>query len=253
MLLAIDIGNTNVVLGLFDGDKLATSFRLATRREATADEVGSTLLGLLHREKIDASKVDLVVLGSVVPPLTLAYEQACVRCFGLEPLVVSHKTKLPIRIEIDLPRQIGADRIANSVMGFTRYGGPVIIVDFGTATTFDVVSADGAYIGGIISPGPETSMAELAKKASRLFEVSIERPARVVGKSTKAAMQSGLFYGTVGQVDYIIERILEECKFDTCKIIATGGMASGFEQHSRHIEQVVPNLTLQGLRIIREL
>lgn len=250
MLLAIDIGNTNVVLGLFDGEKLTTSFRLATRRDTTSDEVGSTLLGLLERQQIDAGQVTRVVLGSVVPPLTTAYELACVRYFGFEPLVVTHETKLSIRIEIDLPRQIGADRIANSVAGYTQFGGPIIIVDFGTATTFDVVNAEGAYIGGVISPGPETSMAELAKKAARLFEVSIERPDRVVGKSTAAAMKSGLFYGTVGQVDYIIERILDENKFPDCKVIATGGLAVGFEEHSRHIEQVVPDLTLQGLRII---
>ncbi|MBU8933945.1 MAG: type III pantothenate kinase [candidate division Zixibacteria bacterium] len=250
MLLAIDIGNTNVVLGILEGNKLTASFRLATRRDATADEIGATLLNLLQRDQIEVSRITRVILGSVVPPLTTAYEQACVRYFQREPLVVSHEIKLPIRIDIDLPQQIGADRIANAAAGYELFGGPVIIVDFGTATTFDIVSAEGAYIGGVISPGPETSMAELARKAARLFDVRIERPDKVVGKSTSAALKSGLFYGTVGQVDFIIERILDECKFEGCKVIATGGLAPGIEKHSRHIEQVIPDLTLQGLRVI---
>ena len=182
--------------------------------------------------------------------MTTAYERAIVEYFRKKPIVVSHQLKLPIHIKIDKPEQLGADRIANAVGGFVLYGGPIVIVDFGTATTFDIINSEGAYIGGVIAPGPETSMAELARKAARLFEIQIEPPKSIVGKTTTEAMKSGLFYGTVGQVDYIIDQILDECAFDNCKIIATGGLAPGIEKHSRHIDQVVPDLTLQGLRVI---
>jgi type III pantothenate kinase len=167
--------------------------------------------------------------------------------------VVSHKLKLPITIAIDYPEQVGADRIANAAAGFTKFGGPVIVVDFGTATNFDIVDQKGAYIGGILLPGPETSMAELARKAARLFEVRIEPPDTVVGKSTAGALKSGLFYGTVGQVDYLIDRVIEETGFTSTRIVATGGFSRGLDQHSRHIKMIEPDLTLEGLRIISEL
>ena len=253
MLLAIDIGNTNTVLGLFEREKLTGHFRLSTRHKLTVDEIDLLLTTTLERMKSKTDDVSLVVLGSVVPPLTGIFETAAKRLFGCEAIVVSHRVKLPIAIEIDQPEQLGADRIANAVAGYDKFGGPVIVVDFGTATTFDVVNEKGAYIGGVIIPGPETSMAELAKKAARLFEVRIERPDRVVGKSTAGALKSGLFYGTVGQVDYIIDKILEETDFAICTIVATGGFASGIQEHSRHVKLIEPTLTLEGLRLIGEM
>ena len=283
MLLAIDIGNTNIVVGVYKDSDLRGSFRASSRREMTADEAGFFILNLLERmvvsqaEGFDPSRsgplrsrhqcqdrkgpdlqfcrsdVSKVVIGSVVPPLTSVFEETSRKYFGCTPLTVSARIKLPVRVEIDNPDEVGADRIANAAAGFNRFGGPVIVVDFGTATTFDVVSKDGAYIGGVIIPGPETSMAELARKAARLFEIRIEPPDRVVGKSTAGALKSGLFFGTVGQVDYIIERIIEETGFVNCTVVATGGLASGIEKHSRHIKLVDPNLTLDGLRLIAEM
>ena len=253
MLLAIDIGNTNTVVGVYDNSTLKGSFRASSRREMTADEAGFFITGLLNRMQVDPSKVKKVVIGSVVPPLTSVFEETSRKYFGCVPILVSARINLPVRVEIDNPDEVGADRIANAAAGFNRFGGPVIVVDFGTATTFDVVSKDGAYIGGVIIPGPETSMAELARKAARLFEIRIEPPDRVVGKSTAGALKSGLFFGTVGQVDYIIERIIEETGFVNCTVVATGGLASGIEKHLRHIKQVDPNLTLDGLRLIADM
>jgi len=252
MLLAIDIGNSNIVLGIFDRQTLVDHIRVATRHDLTADESGFLIANVLERLQIPSGFVDTIVLGSVVPPLTGAFEAAVRKLFDRQAIVVSHRLNLPITIEIDQPEQLGADRIANAVAGYHKFGGPVIVVDFGTATTFDVVNENGAYIGGVIIPGPETSMAELARKAARLFEVRIEQPDAVVGKSTAAALKSGLFYGTIGQVDYIIDRILEETGFAECRVVATGGFAYGIEQFSRHVKTVEPTLTLEGLRLIGE-
>jgi type III pantothenate kinase len=244
MLMAIDIGNTNIVIGLFKGERLKDNLRIATRENMTTDEAG---IILTHEE------IESAVIGSVVPPLTTTFENVVKSYLGCIPTVVSYRLKLPITIEFDHPEQIGSDRIANASAGYSKFGGPLIIIDFGTATTFDIVNDNGAYIGGIIIPGPETSMAELARKAARLFEVRIEPPDSVVGKSTAGALKSGLFYGTVGQVDFIIDKILDETGFRNCKIIATGGLAKGIEQHSKNISLIEQSLTLEGLRLIDEM
>jgi type III pantothenate kinase len=253
MLLAIDIGNTNIVSGVFDKKKLIDHVRVSTRDRLTVDE-GCFLFGTaLERMKVKSDDIASVVVGSVVPPLTGIFEASAEKLFGCKAIIVSHRVKLPIVIEIDQPEQLGADRIANAAAGYDKFGGPVIVVDFGTATTFDVVNDKGAYIGGVIIPGPETSMAELAKKAARLFEVRIELPDRVVGKSTAGALKSGLFYGTVGQVDFIIDKILDETGFNKCDVVATGGFVSDIQKYSRHIKLVEPTLTLEGLRLISEM
>ncbi len=253
MLLAIDIGNTNIVLGIFDRESLVGHIRVTTRDRLTVDEGCFLITTTLERMEVKSDDIASVVLGSVVPPLTGAFETAAEKLFGCKAIVVSHRVKLPIAIEIDQPEQLGTDRIANAVAGYDKFGGPVIIVDFGTATTFDVVDEKGAYIGGVIIPGPETSMAELAKRAARLFEVRIEPPDRVVGKSTGGALKSGLFYGTVGQVDFIIDKILDETGFTRCQVVATGGFAAGIGEHSRHIKVIEPTLTLEGLCLISEM
>ena len=253
MLLAIDIGNTNIVIGLFTNGQLKDHIRIATRTDLTADEAGILVSRWLEMMKVQNEQINDIIIGSVVPPLTSSFEKTAKNYFGCFPIVVSNRITLPITIEIDQPDQIGADRICNSVAGFKKFGGPIIIVDFGTATTFDVVSKNGAYIGGVIAPGPVTSMAELARKAARLFEIRIEPPDSVIGKSTAGALKSGLFYGTIGQTDHIIKMILEQNGFKEARVIATGGLASGLESHSSYIRQVEPTLTLEGLRIISEL
>lgn len=253
MLLAIDIGNTNTVVGVYHDGTLKDSFRVTSQQRVTSDEAGFFISGLLERMKIAPDQIDKVVIGSVVPPLTSVFEETARKYFGCLPVIVTARIKLPVKIEIDKPDEVGADRIANAAGAYDKFGGPVIVVDFGTATTFDIVSKEGAYIGGVIIPGPETSMAELARKAARLFEIRIEPPDSVVGKSTAGALKSGLFFGTVGQVDYIIERIIEETGFERCTIVATGGLATGIEKYSRHIKLVEPILTLEGLRLIGEM
>jgi type III pantothenate kinase len=253
MLLAIDIGNTDTVVGVFRNGSPVDSFRVTSNRHLTADEAGFFITGLLERMKLGTEQIDRVVIGSVVPPLTPVFERASRKYLNCEPVTVTARIKLPVRVEIDNPDEVGADRIANAAAAFDRFGGPVIVVDFGTATTFDVVSHDGAYVGGVIIPGPKTAMADLARKAAQLFEIRIEPPERVVGKSTEGALKSGMFFGTVGQVDYIVDRILEETGFENCKIVATGGLASGIEKHSKHITLVEPGLTLYGLKLIAEM
>lgn len=253
MLIAIDIGNTNIVIGFYKGDQLKDHFRISSRHNMTADEAGLLLTQWLERMHVSNEQIENCIIASVVPPLGNTFEIVSKRYLGCLPTIVNHELELPIKIEIDQPAQLGADRIANAVAGYNKFGGPVIIVDFGTATTFDVVSEDGAYIGGVITAGPETAMGQLAKKASQLFEVNLVAPKKIIGKNSRMAIQSGLFFGTVGQVDYIIDKILLETGFKNCKVIATGGFAKGIEGYSNHIKLIEPTLTLEGLRIIEEM
>ncbi len=253
MLLAIDIGNTNIVIGVFQSDRLIDFIRVSTKRSLTVDECGFLIETAAEQMKIKCDEITSAIVCSVVPSLTSSFEKGVKKYFKCDAVIVSHRNKLPITIAIDQPDQLGADRIANAVAGYRKFGGPIIVVDFGTAITFDVIDDKGAYLGGVIAPGPETSMTELARKAARLFEVRIEPPDRVVGKSTAGALKSGLFYGTIGQVDYIIDQILKETGFDDCRIVATGGLSEGIENYSQHIKTVDPTLTLEGLRLISEM
>lgn len=253
MLLVFDIGNTNVVAGLFSKRELLGSFRFATRSVTTTDEIYLLTRNWFESQNFNTADVNAILTSSVVPSLTPAFEQLTKKHFSCQSLTMSANLKLPIKIDIPQPEQAGADRIANAVAGYKRYGGEVIIVDFGTTTNFDVVSKDGAYIGGVLIPGPETSMSELARKAARLYEVTFAPPERVVGRSTTEALMSGLFYGTVGQIDSIIERILKETKFPNATVVATGGLAEKVAHHSKYIKEIEPNLTLEGLQIISEL
>ncbi len=253
MLLAVDIGNTNIVLGLFQGETLVGQNRLVTPPAITAAEAVALMRGLIEAAGIPCKEISKVVVGSVVPVLTEPFCQAGEEVVGVVPVNVTSQIKLPVKIDIDQPEQVGADRIANAAAGLVLHGVPVIVVDFGTATTFDVISSAGAYIGGVIIPGPKTAMADLARRAARLFEVPLEAPERMIGRSTEQALQSGMFYGTVGQVDYIIERIIAESGEEGHTILATGGLAGRIEKHSRLIQKVEPDLTLQGLRLIAEM
>jgi len=245
-LLVVDVGNTNVVLGVYRGDELVGSWRLATARERTADEYG-----ILTKQLIGdvAGTLDGAIVSSVVPPLNRAFAWMIEHHFGTEPLFVEPGVKTGIAIHVDNPQEVGADRIVNCVAAFERYGGPSIIVDFGTATTFDVVTANAEYVGGVIAPGINISAEALFARASRLPRVDIRRPATVIGTNTVVNMQSGLYFGYLGLVDGILTRMKKEV-LGVKKVLATGGLAQLLAADSEHIEEVHEDLTLEGLKII---
>jgi type III pantothenate kinase len=258
-LLVVDIGNTNVSLGWFDyppgadGEHKGTlshHWRVGTHREHTSDEVGLILSSLFAQAKRETSEVSDVIISSVVPPLLPIYERVSQKLFDRPPLIVGPgiRTGMPVRYEN--PREVGADRIVNAIAAYEMFGGPVIAVDFGTATTFDCISADGEYLGGAIFPGIFTSMEALFERASMLHRVEIARPKSVIGKTTTAALQSGLLYGTAGVVDSMVDRIRKE--LGPARVVATGGLAGLVANESTAIERVEPFLTLEGLRIIYE-
>jgi len=254
-LLVVDIGNTNISVGIFDyeADKgtLSHHWRVSTHREQTSDELSITLNALFESEGRNAGQVTNIIISSVVPPSLPIWERACSKLFGRPPQIVGPgmKTGMPLRYEN--PREVGADRIVNAVAGFELYGGPIIAVDFGTATTFDCVSKAGEYLGGVICPGIHISMEALFDRASKLHRVEIARPKSVIGKTTTGALQSGLLYGYAGMVDAMVERIRGELQ-DDARVIATGGLARRIASESRVIQEVVPFLTLEGLRILFE-
>ncbi len=253
MLIAIDIGNTTTVIGVFDGDTLVSHFRVTSQTRMTVDEAGLFVTSLLDRNvAIDAGNLSDVAVCSVVPSLTGTYEQMTRKYFNVEPIVVSAKSKLPIGIDYPEPSEIGADRIANAAAGYHRVGKALVVVDLGTAINFDVVSENGAYIGGVIAPGTQAAGANLAQKAARLFEVRSEKPNRAIGNSTAEALKSGLFYGTVGVIDYILERIFAELVGQTT-VIGTGGDAEIYCRESKYVGEIVPTLTLEGIRLIADL
>src|SRR5438094_6699511 len=241
-LLAIDVGNTQTVFGLFDGSELREHWRVSTEPERTGDEVGLLLRGL-----VDLASLDGLALSCTVPPLVRAYEEFAER-EGVSLLVLGPGTRTGIPLRYDDPREVGPDRIANAVAAVERHGAPCIVVDFGTSTNFDVVSAEGEYVGGVLAPGIEISMDALFQRAARLVKVDFVEPPAVIGKSTETALQSGLVYGFAGQVDGIVKRIRGELGADA-PAIATGGLADLIAPHSETISGVDPWLTLEGLRI----
>lgn len=258
VLLVIDIGNSNVSIGVFDyGDgrskppELAHHWRISTHREQTSDELGLTLGGLFDQAGSSRADVTDVIISSVVPPMLPIWERVSAKLFDRQPMVVGPGTRTGMPVRYENPREVGADRIVNSVAAFEMFGGPVVAVDFGTATTFDCVSREGEYLGGVIFPGIHTSMEALFTRASMLHRVEISRPKSVIGKTTTTAIQSGLLFGFAGVVDSMVERIREELGSDA-RVVATGGLAHRVGGESRMIERVEPFLTLEGLRIIFE-
>ncbi|MBS4023867.1 MAG: type III pantothenate kinase [Dethiobacter sp.] len=249
MLLAVDVGNTNIILGIYDGDKLVVSWRVSTNRQQTGDEHGIILKNLFHQSGLRDDCLSGIIISSVVPPLMFSLEEMALRYFNIEPLVVGPGVKTGLNILYDNPREVGADRIVNAVAGYELYGGPLIIVDFGTATTFDAISQRGHYLGGAIAPGIAISTEALFQRAAKLPRVELVRPKRVIGRDTITSMQAGIIYGFVGQVDGIVKRMIKE--FDVApKIIATGGLANLIAKESETLEIINPLLTLEGLRII---
>jgi len=249
MLLAIDIGNTSTILGAFEGDELRATWHMATNIHHMADEYAALLLNLLHHQRLDTSDIKEVALCSVVPPLTATFEELFQRYFHLSPLVVGAGVKTGVRIRMDNPREVGADRIVNAASAHHLYGGPIIITDLGTATTFDVVSKEGDYMGGAIAPGIVTATEALFMRAAMLPRVELTHPKRAIGTSTIAAMQSGIIFGYVSLIEGMVARIQQELG-EKAKVVATGGYAELIAKETAVIDVVNPNLTLIGLRLI---
>jgi type III pantothenate kinase len=249
MLLAADVGNTQTAFGVFDGDRLVEHWRVATESERTADELAALIARLLELRELAFGDVSGVCLSATVPPLVRAYEELADRHVDAPLLVVGAGTKTGMAMRYDDPREVGPDRVVNALAARERYGSPCIVVDFGTSTNFDVVSAAGEYLGGVLAPGIEISMEALFARAARLVKVDFAEPPSVIGKTTVGGLQSGLVYGFAGQVDGIVARIRGELG-DTAPVVATGGLAGLIAPHSETIARVDPLLTLEGLRLI---
>jgi type III pantothenate kinase len=251
MLLAVDLGNTNVVLGLYQGEQLAQTFRVATVRSRTADEYAVLLRQLLALRELPREGVTAAIIASVVPQLTDVMVSAVREAVGREPLIVGPGLDTGISVLYDAPQDVGADRIVDAVAAFARYRSGVIVVDFGTATTFNCVSPQAEYLGGVIVPGVKVSLEGLMQSAAKLRPVELTAPPAVLGRNTTHAIQSGAIHGYAAMVDGLVERLAAELGFP-CRVIATGGLASLIGPHSQRIEELDPNLTLDGLRLIYE-
>ena len=252
MILVFDVGNTNIVFGIYKDKKLVDNWRLSTNSQQTADEYGMIINQLFSFQGYKPSDIEAVVISSVVPTIMYTLEHMTRKYFNKDPLVVGSGIKTGINIKYDNPKEVGADRIVNAVAAHELYGGPLIIIDFGTATTFCVVSESGEYLGGAISPGVRISMDALFQRTAKLPRVELVKPKTVICKNTVSSIQSGVIYGYVGQIDYIVRRMKKEMGCDNVKVIATGGLSKLIASESETIDVVDGLLTLEGLRIIYE-
>jgi type III pantothenate kinase len=249
MILTFDIGNTDTVLGIFDGEELRADWRLSTHPERTVDEYGLLLRSILRETDIDTGAIDGAAIASVVPPLTHALAQACRRHIGTDAFILDAASpELPVRLDVEEPLTVGADRIANTLAAARLYRRDTIAVDLGTATTFDCITADAVFLGGVIAPGVRTGAETLTRRTAKLPRVDIEPPTAVIGRRTDSALQSGIFYGAVESIDGIVRRIKAEWGTDPL-VVATGGLAPALAAHSTTIDRVEPFLTLHGLRL----
>ena len=251
MLLVFDIGNSNIVLGTYEGKKLLRHWRISTDRQKTGDEYGMLINNLFRFQGIRMSDVTAIIISSVVPPLVVPLAKMCERYFRLRPLIVGPGIKTGIKLKYENPREIGADRIVNSVGAYEQFGGPLIVVDIGTATTFDIVAENGDYVGGVIAPGIGISSEALFQRAAQLPRVALVTPRTIICRNTVNAMQAGVIFGFVGQIDEIVRRIKAEMREDM-RVIATGGMAKMISRESKTIDKVDNFLTLTGLRVLYE-
>lgn len=251
MFLVVDVGNSNIVLGIYRSRELLHHFRIGTNRQATVDECGVLIHNLFQMSKIEVRDIEGVIISSVVPPLMHVLEELCEKYLKRKPLIVGPGIKTGLNLRYENPREVGADRIVNAVAAIEQYGGPLVVVDFGTATTFDCVDAQGNYLGGAIVPGIGISTEALYQRASKLPRIELEKPKKVIGRNTVHAMQAGIIFGYAGQVDGIVGRIRKEMNVEL-KVIATGGLAELIAGESVSIQEVNPWLTLEGLRIIYE-
>jgi type III pantothenate kinase len=250
MLLAIDAGNTNVVFAVHDGVEWRGRWRIATRADRTSDEYAVWLLTLMQHSQLKPADVTRTVIGTVVPAALYNLRRLCRDWFGAEPLVARSILDWGFEIKVDQPQEVGADRLLNSLAAHQHYKGPLIVIDFGTATTFDVVDETGSYLGGVIAPGINLSIEALHRAAARLPRIGIGRPQAAIGRNTVSAMQSGIFWGYVGMIEGIVSRIRNEAEFPRMKVIATGGLAPLLAEGTTLIERIDPDITLEGLRLL---
>ena len=254
MLLVIDVGNTNIVFGVYKDDELLYNWRITSDKDRTSDEYGLLFDQIFKFNRLKVEDVQNIIISSVVPPLMHTLPTMSRRYFNIEPIVVGPGIKTGIDIKYDNPKEVGADRIVNAVSAYKKYGGPLIIVDSGTAITFDAVAIDGSYLGGVITPGIKISSEALFSRTAKLPKVEISKPEKIIGKNTVNSIQSGLVYGYIGMIDYIINKIIKEMNYeeDRVKIVATGGFSSLVSSESKYIDIIDSLLTLEGLRIIYE-
>jgi type III pantothenate kinase len=252
MLLVIDVGNTNIVLGVYDKKELVGHWRISTDRVRTTDEYGMLMMNLFfHDRKVDVKDINNIIISSVVPPVMPALERVCTRYFNVNPIIVGPGTKTGIAVKYDNPREVGADRIVNAVAAYEKYGGPLIVIDFGTATTYCVILENADYVGGVISPGVTISAEALFQRAAKLPRIEVKNPGQVICKNTVSSMQSGMFYGYVGQVEGLVARMKSEMP-PNVTVVATGGLAQLISSATDCIDHIEPMLTLEGLRLIYE-
>ncbi len=254
MLLVIDIGNTNITLGAFRGEELLGTFRMMTKLPRTSDEYGIMLKELVERQGILDTDIDAAIVASVVPDIMHSFGSAMIKYFGIQPIIVSAGGDIEtgIRVVTENPKQVGADRIVDAVAAYELHGGPVIVIDFGTATTYDVVGADGTFDAAVIAPGISTSAQAMWGQAAMLPAVEIRKPESILGRETVASMQAGIVYGQIGQTEYIVEKIRAESGYENAKVVASGGLGKMIAQETDVIDVYDPQLTLKGLRIIYE-
>ncbi|MDD3404330.1 MAG: type III pantothenate kinase [Hespellia sp.] len=252
MLLVIDVGNTHLTMGVFREKELIGTFRMTSKRSRTSDELGMTMCSILEHRNVVPSDIHAVIISSVVPDIMHSLGSASIKYFDLKPIVVSAGIKTGLRIDTENPKQIGADRIVDAVAAYELYGGPVIVVDFGTATTYDLVGPGEVFEAGVIAPGIETSARSLWSEATMLPAIEIAKPKSILAKETISSMQAGLVYGVIGQAEYIVKKMIKESRYDDVKVIATGGIGRIIAEEAEYIDIYNPNLTLEGLRLIYE-
>ena len=252
MLLVVDVGNTNITLGVFDGDELNGTFRMTTKLPRTSDEYGIELRQLIECQGLKNTDITDIIVASVVPDVMHSLGSAMIKYFGIKPMVVSAGIKTGIRVCTENPKQVGADRIVDAVAAYQIYGGPVIVIDFGTATTYDIVGPDGTFEGAVIAPGIRTSAQALWGQAAMLPAIEIKKPASIMGKETVSSMQAGIVYGQIGQVEYIVKKIREESGYLDAKVVASGGLGNIIARETDYIDYYDPQLTLKGLKMIFE-
>lgn len=252
MLLTVDVGNTNITLGLFKGKDVYATFRITTQMARTSDEYGSLIAEMIVRKGIDVKSIKDVIVSSVVPKVMYSLNSGIIKYFGIQPMIVGIGTKTGIRINRTDPREVGSDRIVDAVSAYEIYGGPCIVADFGTATTYDLIGADGTFEAGVTSPGIKICAKALWDCTAKLPEVEIKKPESILGKDTITSMQAGIVYGYIGQTEYIIDKMKEASGLENLRVIATGGMGRIIYENTDRIDIYDNELTLQGMRIIYE-